>query len=336
MMTTIKTLSEHLKLSKATVSRALNGYPEVGAKTRERVLKAAKELGYSANASAKQLATGRSGMIGMILKSTNELVDAPTYVEELASISSYLAELNHHLLIGSSVKGDALSTIKQFVSKKTVDGLILKAPEVDDPRIKYLVEKNFPFVVHGRSEVKPNYAFYDIDNEQVATLAVDHLIELGNEKIAFINAPTHLAFAQQRQAAFERRVANIKSKVVNVSVVEHEGFEATMALLNPNNHFIPTAIVCSSVSLALGCYQAIKQSGLEVGKDISVVAHDDVLAHLNSAKFNPPLTVTLSPINDSSKPLAEKMKSLLDGKPIEELQTILPVELIRRSSTQQR
>ena len=75
---------------------------------------------------------------------------------------------------------------------------------------------------------------------------------------------------------------------------------------------------------------------MEVGKDISVVAHDDVLAHLNSAKFNPPLTVTLSPINDSSKPLAEKMKSLLDGKPIEELQTILPVELIRRSSTQQR
>ncbi|WP_217529258.1 substrate-binding domain-containing protein [Vibrio metschnikovii] len=335
-MTTIKTLSEHLDLSKATVSRALNGYPEVGAKTRERVLKAAKELGYSANANAKQLATGRSGMIGMILQSANELVDAPTYVEELASISTYLAELNHHLLIGSSVKGDALSTIKKFVSKKIVDGLILKAPEVDDPRIKYLLDNNFPFVVHGRSEDKPNYAFYDIDNGQVTTLAVNHLLDLGHNKIAFINAPAHLAFAQQRQEAFERCVTNIESKIVNVPVVEHAGFEATMALLNPNNYFVPTAIICSSVSLALGCYQAIKQSGLEVGKDISVIAHDDALAHLNSAKFDPPLTVTLSPINDSSRPLAEKMTSLLDGKPIEELQTLLPVELVKRSSTPQR
>ncbi|MDF2152866.1 substrate-binding domain-containing protein [Vibrio sp. CAU 1672] len=338
-MATLKSLAQQLNLSPATVSRALNGFPEVGEKTRQRVLRAAEELGYKPNLNARKLVTGHSGMVGIVLRSPDELIDAPTYVEELANISHHLGDSDYDLLINSARKGKALESFKRFVSGRTIDGLIIKAPEVNDPRINYLLEQKFPFVVHGRTDTQVDYAYFDIDNEGVIAQSIDFLVDLGHKNIAFINAPSHLAFAAQRTHAFIAEMKNRgidypESYIINTAMIEDKGYDAAMQLLGENaSSPKPTAIICSSVSQAYGLYNAARKLGITIGKNVSVIAHDDVIAHLKSENFNPPLTVTRSPFNDSCKPLADKIVALIAGADAKDLQTIAPVELIVRKST---
>ncbi|WP_028865646.1 substrate-binding domain-containing protein [Psychromonas aquimarina] len=337
-MTTLKSLAQYLNLSQATVSRALNGFPEVGEKTRKRVLNAASELGYQANANARKLATGRSGMIGIVLRSPDELINAPTYVEELANISHHLGDADYDLLINSARKGKALESFKRFVSSRTIDGVIIKAPDVNDERIKYLLEQDFPFVVHGRTQQKVDYAYFDIDNLDAASQSVNLLADLGHKRIAMLNAPSHFAFAAQRAEGFtkamkERDIDIVDSFIVNRPMVEEEGYKAALEWFkNSSADLIPTAVVCSCVSQAYGLYLAAKELGISIGKDLSVIAHDDVIAHLKTENFTPPLTVTRSPFTDSCKPLADTIVAVLSGVEPKKLQTIAPVELVVRKS----
>ncbi|GKR03937.1 substrate-binding domain-containing protein [Aeromonas caviae] len=338
-MTTLKSLAQHLNLSQATVSRALNGFPEVGDKTRKRVLLAAANLGYKPNLSARKLATGRSGMIGIVLGSPDELINAPTYVEELANISHLLGDYDYDFLINFARKGKELESFKRFVSSQTIDGLIIKAPEVDDLRVSYLLENNFPFVVHGRTISNPDYAYFDINNEDVLIQSVDFLAEHGHKSIAFINAPAHMAFAVQRRQGFVKAMASRnleypESYIQNALMIEEDGYKAGMTLLGKNSSTaIPTAIICASISQAYGLYHAARELGINIGNDLSVIAHDDVIAHLKPEHFDPPLTVTRSPFIDACKPLTDKIMALLSGTDARDLQTIVPVELIVRKST---
>ncbi|MCG6200630.1 substrate-binding domain-containing protein [Psychromonas antarctica] len=339
-MTTLKSLAQYLNLSQATVSRALNGFPEVGDKTRLRVLNAASELGYQANANARKLATGRSRMIGIVLHSPDELINAPTYVEELANISHHLGDSDYDLLINSARKGKALESFKRFVSSRAIDGVIIKAPDVNDERIKYLLEQDFPFVVHGRTDKEVDYAYFDIDNEGAASQSVNLLADLGHKRIAMLNAPSHFAFSAQREEGFkntmkERGIDIADSFIVNRPMAEEEGYKAAIEWFKDKNScsdLIPTAVVCSSVSQAYGLYLAAKELGIIIGKDLSVIAHDDVIAHLKTENFTPPLAVTRSPFTDSCKPLADTIVAILSGVEPKNLQTIAPVELVVRKS----
>ncbi|WP_375752508.1 substrate-binding domain-containing protein [Vibrio sp. HN007] len=335
-MTTLSEVSKHLGLSMATVSRALNGYPEVNAKTRQRVLDAAEELGYRPNSVAQKLATGKSKMVGIMLQSPDELVCAPTFLKELSNISNHLGVKGYDLLINSSLQGNNLQALKNFVSKSSVDGLIIKAPEVNDERISFLLDKGVPFVVHGHDMSEQNYAYYDIDNASVAKQAVSFLHQLGHEKIAFINSDEKQAFAKTRSEAFNNKVLALnlnpaQCEIFHCSPEVKAGHDLAVELLNGDDK--PTACICSSSKVAYGVYMAAGELGLEIGKDLSVIAHDDGISHFETREFNPPLTVTHSPLTDSSEPIADAIIKLISGVSPSDLKIVSPVDLIVREST---
>lgn len=337
-MTTLRELARHLGLSPATVSRALNGFPEVGEKTRRRVLEASAELNYKANTSAKRLATGKSGMVGMIFRSTGNLLVDPHFVDFLAGLSTALADREIDLIIHTAPPRELLAHYKRFVASGSVDGMIVSAPELADERITTLSERQFPFVVHGRTGDAVDYPFFDIDNDGALASATGLLADLGHKRIALMNGPKGLAFVKQREDGF-RRVLKQRGIVVPERFISHDemsediGHNRAMHLLTGREGPAPTAFICSSTLQALGVIRAAAARGLTVGSDISVIAHDDVLPHLRSEHFTPPLTVTRSPIREAGTALAEMMVKRIAGEDPGKLQKIVSADLIVRSST---
>jgi LacI family transcriptional regulator len=337
-LTTLRELAAHLGLSPATVSRALNGFPEVGEKTRQRVLEASMALNYKANTSAKRLATGKSGMVGMIFRSARNLLVDPHFVDFLAGLSMALADQEIDLIIHTAPPGELLAHYKRFVASGSVDGMIVSAPELVDERIATLSERDFPFVVHGRTGDRVPYAFFDIDNDGALASATSLLADLGHKRIALLNGPAGLAFVAQRETGF-RRVLGSRSIHVPGRFVSHDemsedqGYRRAAHLLAGLDGPAPTAFICSSTLQALGVIRAAAAQGLQVGSDISIIAHDDVLPHLRSEHFTPALTVTRSPIRDAGTALAEMMVARIGGADARKLQKIVSADLIVRNST---
>lgn len=337
-MTTLRELATQLGLSPATVSRALNGFPEVGEKTRARVIEAAERLNYRPNTSARRLATGKSGMVGIIFRAARNLLVDPHFVEYLAGLSMGLAERELDLILRHAAPKAQLASYERLIASGSIDGVVVSAPEVDDPRIAMLTERGFPFVVHGHVDGDTGYGFYDIDNHGAFTRATELLVALGHRRIAFLNGSAGMAFAVQREAAVRTTLAargiHVPARFVSHSEMsEDAGYTQTAKWLSGAERLPPTAFLCSSTLLALGVMRAAGEAGLEIGKDISIIAHDDVLPHLRAEHFSTPLTVTRVPIRNAGLALAEMIHKRIGGAPPESLQLTAPVDLIVRNST---
>jgi LacI family transcriptional regulator len=335
-VTTLRQLAEHLGLSPATVSRALNGFPEVGVATRQRVLEGAERLNYRPNMHAKRLATGKSGLVGVIFRASSERDLDPHVTDFLAALSLAFADSEIDLVVHISPPLDQIHHHRRMASRGQVDGMIISGPEPDDARIELLERRNMPFIVHGRGTETPNYAYYDIDNEGAFAAATRLLVQLGHKRIALLNGPAHMGYARQRETGFSRVMAESGLPVPvrfvsNTEMHEESGYRlAAHMLADPQR---PTAFLCSSTLQALGIIRAASEASLRVGEDISIISHDDVLPHLLAENFAPPLTVTRLPIRDAGPILAKMMMARMAGTPIEELQRTDKVDLIVRGST---
>ena len=147
----LKDLAERLGLSQTTVSRALNGYPEVSEKTRQRVLEAARQANYRPNASARRLATGRAGAVGIVMPTDGNLLVDPHFVEFLAGIGERLAQDETDIVISPAASDDEIAGYRRMSSGTRVDVMIVSSPTVEDERVRFLSELGFPFVIHGRT-----------------------------------------------------------------------------------------------------------------------------------------------------------------------------------------
>ncbi len=161
----LKELAGRLNLSQTTVSRALNGYPEVSETTRERVLDAARRFGYRPNASAQRLATGRAGAVGAVLQTNRNLMFDPHYVEFLAGLGERLAEDEMDIVLSPTKVNDEMASYRRLATGTRVDALVLSSPVLSDNRVKLLAELGMPFVLHGRTADQAPHAWLDIDNE---------------------------------------------------------------------------------------------------------------------------------------------------------------------------
>jgi LacI family transcriptional regulator len=337
-LTTLRELARHLGLSPATVSRALNGFPEVGEKTRARVIEASQLYNYKPNQSAKRLATGKSGMVGIVFHSHKERGMDPHFVDFLAALSEALADSEIDLVVHISSPVDQLAHYRRFADSGLVDGMIISAPVPRDPRMALLGARGVSFVVHGRGEDNPDYAYYDIDNAGAFTLATQLLVDLGHKRIAFANGPWNNGFAIQRKAAFlavmgERGLPVPERYIEHDEMTEDNGYAQASRWLAEPAARRPTAFICSSTLQALGVMRAAGQAGLTVGRDVSIISHDDVLPHLRSENFAPPLSVTRAPIRDAGPALAAMIVARMSGTPAEKLQKTDKVDLIVRAST---
>jgi LacI family transcriptional regulator len=331
----LKELAKSLGLSQTTVSRALNGYPEVNESTRARVSEAAARLGYRPNASARRLATGRVGAWGIVYSPTAGF--GPHTSEFLGGLGKRLAEEEIDVLVSTvDSDEDEMAVYRRAAASKRVDGFVVHSPKPRDPRIDLLLQLKMPFVLHGRTAARDSIAWLDIDNEGVTKQAAEALLKLGHRRIGLINGPAGLTFVDHRNHGFRATMAANGAKVddsliVNGSFTDENGFRLAQAMLAQRPR--PTAIIAGSMMTALGVFRAIRAAGLELGKDVSMIAHDDVFPYLNADNMVPSMSTTRSSIRAAGARIAELLLQLQEGKPAGSIHELWPVELVLREST---
>ena len=331
----LKDLAEHLGLSQTTGSRALNGYPEVNEATRLRVAEAAARLGYRPNASALRLATGRSGAVGLVLRGADEL--GPHMSEFLSGLGGRLATEEIDILV-TTVESyqDEIAAYRRLAASQKVDAVILHSPKLHDERAEVLMDLKLPFVLHGRTNVDRPVAWLDIDNTGAVERATSHLLDLGHRRIALMNGIKGRTFAEHREigylAALSARGVPFDPALMGNSIFTDEvAFRLAQAMLELRPR--PTAFLAGSMMTALGIFRAIRQAGFALGKDVSMIAHDDVFPYLNADNMYPTMSTTRSSIRAAGTRMAELILQLLAGKPAEDIHELWPVELVLRESS---
>ena len=160
----LKALAAHLGLTVSTVSRALNGYADISPVTRERVARAASELGYRPNQNARRLSIGTPETICYLFPRVSSSEAQPFVAQLLQGLGEALSKRNWDLLVShASSATDELAQIDRLVRSGRVAGLVISRPLKNDPRIKLLQDLKCPFVVHGRTASCDDYAWYDVE-----------------------------------------------------------------------------------------------------------------------------------------------------------------------------
>lgn len=322
----LKALSQSLGLSPTTVSRALAGYSDVSATTRERVVEAAKRAGYQPDAAARRLATGRADAVGIVYPfhpyGATGLGD-PRFVDVVAGLSDGLAEVGLDLIIAAARPQTELDTYRRMIANRRVDALVVANTLRDDPRIHFLQEKGFPFLAYGRTHSVRPYAWFDFDNQAGARLAAERLIALGHRRIALIHAPLAINFAVQRHAGFceALRGAGLRPEPALMREVPQsrkDGYEAMRSLLAQPQP--PTAVLVDNNLCGLGALRALTDAGLTPGRELSLIVYDGVPADIPLPYR---VTSVIQPTGDSTgRAIADLVVGVLAGKPIESLQRL--------------
>jgi LacI family transcriptional regulator len=290
----LKSLARDLGISKTTVSRALNGFPEVNVRTRERVLAAAKAAGYEANPMARSLAVGRTNIFGMICPLLAGDAGDPMFHRVVSGMSAVLEPSNRNLIIAPVSPGNELPSYEHMVRGRRVDGLVVSRTLVHDERIDYLVKAGFPFVAHGRTATEQPYAWFDYDHEAGMRLATGHLLGHGHQRIGLISAPLELNFAFERRNSFlacmERAgLASDPRHLVDGAADRRAGYQAMQQLLAGSPR--PSAVIVDNHLSGAGAVRALLDAGVKVGTELSVIvwgSSEDSLVGLNVTTIDLP------------------------------------------------
>lgn len=335
-MVTLKDISRSLGLSITTVSRALNGFPEVNEETRRLVSERAEAMGYSPNKFAQKLVTGRSGLVGLVLKAPPDLVIDKLFVEVMTGLSAIFSTMNRDFVLNVTTEAEEMTSLRRLVARGTLDGFILTEPRADDPRVAFLKERGARFVLHGRITGDESYPFYDIDNHEVGLASTRHLLSLGHKRIAYLNGNPDACYAMEREAGWrealsEAGIAPDPMLMRYGAGYGDHGHKVIDQLLSQPDR--PTAVICHNTEVATEVYDVARDRGLAIPRDLSVMAHDDGIPGVDPAQFAPPLTVTSCPIRKSTAILAELLDRCIAGAPLKSLQVVDRAELCLRGST---
>lgn len=317
-MANLKELAETLGLSQTTVSRALNGYPEVSEATRRRVKAAAAQADYAPNPSARGLATGKARTIGHVVPLSMHDMINPHFTDFIAAAGKIYSAHGYDMLIRVVDKAEEADAYRKLKRDRRVDGVIVHGPLADEPRISLLQDLQLPFVVHGRANgPSDGYAWVDVNNRRSFLRATRHLIELGHRDIALINGFEQMVFAARRRAGFEAALqeADLTPQqhwMASDDMTEHFGYSTMGRMLDSATP--PTAVVCASMLPAIGALRAIRERGLEPGHDVSLIAHDDCLSFLSRGWEGFSLTVMQSAIREAGEICARMLIDQIEGR----------------------
>lgn len=346
---TLKGLAAKLGLSVTTVSRALGGYSDVSAATRQRVLDAASEVGYVPNAAAKMLVSGRSGFIGFLLPLQVPAILDPFLGEYITGLSEGLSERGRDLFMATVPPGQSeLSVLKHVVESGRADGVVLTRIAEDDERVDYLLNRGFPFVTHGRTDIEDaGYSWIDTDGYKAFGDTFNWLYSLGHRRFTLLSITEAMTFRSHREAGFEHAQKARSDPAVSVATYRVPRFdnasriETVRAVLQSKDR--PTAILALTDELALCVLEQATALGISVPDQLSVVGFDNIP---QSAYATPGLTTFDQSIRAAARQIADMLLDSLDGEKTNGVsedgqsvdaqsrrtQTLLTPELILRGS----
>jgi len=307
---TIKDLARELDLSITTISRALNGYSDVGEKTRQRVIETAQKQGYRPNRNAQRLVTQRTHNIAWVQADSDRKFVDPHFIEVMAGVLRGARAGNYDIVLSSDTPEQQLATYDRYVKDNSVDGFIIDLPQPNDPRISFLLEAQKPFVVHGREALNDQYGWVDIDNFGIYYDLTRLMVANGHKKIAFVNGDENFVFAVNRRCGVHAALDDLglprdTVRIFNtVHPMGDAGYQLTEQVLEDSS---VTAILYSSALMAVEGHSAIFQAGRRAGDNLEVGTIDDQLHFLDLTPFAGQFTFVRSSLRDAGVAIIEEL-----------------------------
>jgi LacI family transcriptional regulator len=317
-------------VSQTTVSLVLNGRSgHVSAATRQKVLATAATLGYHLNTPARQLASGVTNTIGLVVRQTPEQIAGDAFlVATLHGLAAVAREAGYRVVVEPLPPGEG--TYETLLRAQHVDGLVISGPRADDDELARLVADGFPIVIHG-SRLDLDAPSVDVDNEAGARTAVDHLLSLGHRRIACVVFDLSYVAAQERLAGYRAamRAAGIEP---DPRLIVETGYRVgdtatTVAELLAREEF--SAVFAAADMTAAGVLGALRMAGRRVPDDVSLVGFDDIPL---AQHLDPPLTTIRVPAVQVGEAVGRALLDRLAGLG-QTGRTLLPVELMVRASS---
>ncbi|MFC4100589.1 LacI family DNA-binding transcriptional regulator [Paenibacillus xanthanilyticus] len=313
-------------LSVVTVSRVINNAESVRPKNREKVLQAMRELDYQPNAAARSLARGKTGIIGLTLTTLYDSV-FDVIVKE---INERLAEHGYFLAISVTQEKEEGAHGAIFQEDR-VDGVILLSPVRENEFVLELKKKGIPFVMLDNQHRNPSVTSVMVDNFKGGYEATKHLIDLGHKDIAHISGTDLFLSSRERERGF---LFAMEEAGLTPFAVERGRFEVVSGYEIASKWLaegkLPSAVFASDDHIALGVMDALKNSGLRVPQDVSIVGYDDQLL---ASQFRPKLTTVRQPARLIGRHGVELLLDAINGETKKNVTLQLEPQLIVRDST---
>jgi LacI family transcriptional regulator len=330
---TLEDVARQTGVSRSTVSRVVNGQPNVSDDVRKRVLETIQTTGYQPNAAARSLASQRSWTLGLILpQSVSFFFTDPYYPHLTKGIAQACNESDYTLalfLVGT--KQDEERIFPRLSRKGLLDGVIVQSGRHGDQWIiGRFVDAKMPLVIAGRPFRSDNVSYIDIDNVNAAYSAATHLVRLGRQRIGMITGPTTSTVGIDRRDGYVRALVERGRDVDDSLIVEGDfteagGYYSMKQLLAAS----PDAVFAASDIMAIGAMRAAREAGLRIPDDIAFVGFDDLpIATLSEVQ----LTTVRQPVVQFGAKAVELLIDLIENGIDPPRHIIMQTELVIRDS----
>ena len=325
---TIEEVASRAGVGRGTVSRVINGSPQVSNRAKAAVEQAIDDLGYIPNKAARSLVTHRTDCVALVVSESRERFFAePFFGRIVPAVTSALNSVGLQLLLAVAQSAEERRRLEHYLTRQHIDGAMLLSLHGSDPLPAHLEERGVPTVRVGRPMTPEFSYFVDADNAGGARLATEHLHQSGRRRIAAIAGPQDMAVGLARLAGY-RQVVGPAGPVEFGDFSEETGADAMRSSLER----VPDldAVFAASDPMAAGAIRVLKASGRRVPEDVAVVGFDDSAIARHT---DPPLTSVHQPAEAMGRELVRLLLARIQGEDIPTADVILPTRLIVRASS---
>lgn len=329
---TLEMVAARAGVSRATVSRVVNGSSTVAPHIRDEVLRAVEALGYVPNQAARSLVTHRTDSMALVVSETANRVysDDPYFSGVILGVSQELEAANKQLvlMLAGRSSGPSRDRVERYTTSGHVDGVMIFSSHGADPLPDRLAARGVPVVCNGRPVTDTTVPFVDVENEEGARRAVRHLLDVGRSRIATIAGPQDMSAGVDRLRGFRSAIhdAGQRPTVAIGDFTRDSGATAMRRLLAEAPEL--DAVFVASDLMADSALRTLRIAGRRVPDDVAVVGFDD----MEFARYtDPPLTTVRQPVLDIGRTMARQLLRKCAGEEIEAA-VRLPTTLIRRES----
>lgn len=323
---TLKTIAAETGFAVATVSRALKDAPDIGDETKRIVRESAARLGYRPNRAGVRLRTGKTNVIALVLSTEAGVMNHTSRL--MYSIANALRGTAYHMVVMPFFSDqDPMDPIRYLVETESADGIILNQTMPEDPRVRYLLERNFPFATHGQTDMGLEHPSFDFDNEAFSRISVETLVRAGRRRLLLIPPPRHHTYSRHMSKGFADASADLGATFDLLQGVTSDGTAHAIenavreVLKRPNR---PDGVVCGSTTATMATVAAAESIGLRLGQDIDVVGKEAIpLLHM----FRDKIYVVQEDVGQVGEFLAKTLVELIEHRAPTRLQGLeLPAQ----------
>jgi len=327
---TLEKVARLAGVSRATVSRVVNGSQTVDARIRETVLRAVQELGYVPNPAARSLVTQRTGSYALVVPEPANRVfsDDQFFPGVIRGVSLELEAAERQLVLMLATSATSHDRIERYALGGHVDGVMFASMHGADPLPGTLYRLGIPVVASGRPLGHQPVPYVDVDHAGGVSKAVRHLLDAGRSRIATIAGPQDMVAGIERLAGYRSALQDSRRRsIVAIGDFTRESGTVAMRQLLDDDPLLDAVFIASDL-MADGALRTLRQVGRRVPDDVAVIGFDDI----ELARYTePPLTTVHQPILDIGRHLVRQLLRLAGGEEIES-SLILETELVVRES----